>query len=417
MSHHDLILFFVQVCTMLGVALVCGQLMRKLHQPAVLGELIGGVLLGPTIFGMLAPVAYSNLFHGSEVATTGRDAVIRLGLLFFMFVAGLEVDMAHVIQRGLSVVATSILGIVVPFALGFGLVLAAPALFGTQAQGRAMLFAVFMGMAMSISAIPVIARILMDLDLMKTELGTVVMAAATIDDLVGWSLFAVILSRFAPGGLHTGGPLVTVGVVLGLFAVILTLGRWVGPRALHWLQSHLNWPSGFIGVTTMLVLLAASITEALGIHAVFGAFLVGVALAETSEAWAQAHDVVYQFAISLFAPLYFVSVGLKADFIANFDLPLVLVVLLIACLGKIVGAGLGARLGGMPPRQALAVGFGMNARGAMEMILASVALEYGLIDQRVFVALVVMALVTSMLSGPMMQRLLGAKPSPALAPA
>jgi Kef-type K+ transport system membrane component KefB len=417
MSHHDLILFFLQVCTMLGVALVCGQAMRKLHQPAVLGELIGGVLLGPTIFGAFAPKTYSGLFHASDVASTGREAVIRLGLLFFMFVAGLEVDMAHVRQRGLSVVLTSALGIVLPFGLGFGLVLTVPALFGSQAQGRTMLFALFMGMAMSISAIPVIARILMDLDLLKRELGTVVMAAATIDDLVGWSLFAVILSRFAPGGLHTGGPIVTLAVVVGLFAAILTVGRWAGPRALHWLQSHLAWPSGFIGVTTMLVLVAASLTEALGIHAVFGAFLVGVALAETSEAWTQAHDVVYQFAISLFAPLYFVSVGLKADFVANFDLPLVLTVLLIACLGKVVGAGLGARLGGLPTRHALAVGFGMNARGAMEMILASVALEYGLIDQRVFVALVVMALVTSMLSGPVMQRLLGARPSPVLAPA
>jgi Kef-type K+ transport system membrane component KefB len=416
-SHHDLVLFFLQVCTMLAVALVCGQVMRKLHQPAVLGELVGGILLGPTVLGALASHTYEGFFNGSATAATGRDAVIKLGMLFFMFVAGLEVDMAHVRQRGASVVLASLLGILLPFSLGFGAVYFAPDLFGPQAQGRSTIFALFMGMALSISAIPVIARILMDIGHMKSELGTVVMAAATINDLIGWSLFAMILSSFAPGGLNAGGPLVTFGVVLGLFAVILTAGRWFGPPSLHWLQSHLNWPSGFIGVTTMLVLLASSLTEALGIHAVFGAFLVGVALAETSEAWTQAHDVVYQFALSLFAPLYFVSVGLQADFVANFDLPLVVVVLLIACLGKLVGAGLGARLGGMSARQALAVGFGMNARGAMEMILASVALEYGLIDERVFVALVVMALVTSMLSGPVMQRLLGAKPSPALAPA
>lgn len=413
MSQQDLILFFLQVCVMLATALLCGEAMRRLHQPAVLGEIVGGILLGPTAFGAIAPRVFAGLFDASASAATGREAVIKLGMLFFMFVAGLEVNLAHVRRRGPSVVLASVLGILVPFALGFGLVLIAPELFGDQARGRLLLFALFMGMALSISAIPVIARILIDIDLMKTELGTVVMAAATVNDLVGWSLFAVILGSFAPGGLHAGSAGLTLVVVAGLFAVILTAGRWAGPRALRWLQSHLNWPSGFIGVTTILVLVAAALSEALGIHAVFGAFLVGVALAETSEAWSQAHDVVHQFAISLFAPLYFVSVGLQADFVAHFDVTLVLLVLLIACLGKILGAGLGARLGGMPGRQALAVGFGMNARGAMEMILASIALDYGLIDQRIFVALIVMALVTSLLSGPMMQRLLRSQPSPA----
>ena len=140
---------------------------------------------------------------------------------------------------------------------------------------------------------------------------------------------------------------------------------------------------------------------------VFGAYLVGIALGQSLESGEarDAHDITYQFALSFFAPLYFVSIGLKANFAANFDLPLVLLVLAVACVGKIGGAGLGARLGGMNLRESVAVGFGMNARGAMEIILASVALEAGLIDKRVFVALVIMAMVTSMLVGPVMKRL------------
>jgi Kef-type K+ transport system membrane component KefB len=169
----------------------------------------------------------------------------------------------------------------------------------------------------------------------------------------------------------------------------------------------LAWPSGFIGLITIIVLLAAALAEAIGIHAIFGAFFVGVALGRAfGEEDQHVREIIYQFAISFFAPLYFVSVGLRADFAAHFDLPLVLIVFAIACAGKIGGASLGAWLGGMPRREALAVGFGMNARGAMEMILASVALEYQVIDQRIFVALITMALTTSMLSGPVMQRLL-----------
>jgi Kef-type K+ transport system membrane component KefB len=183
----------------------------------------------------------------------------------------------------------------------------------------------------------------------------------------------------------------------------------VGQPLLRRLRATLVWPGGFIGLITIFLLIAAALAESIGLHAIFGAFLIGVALGQDKEANHQVHDIIYQFAISFFAPLYFVSIGLKANFATHFDAGLVFVVLLIACLGKIAGASLGAWWGGTLPRQALAIGFGMNARGAMEIILASVALEYGLINQKIFVALVVMALFTSMLSGPAMQWLMNKK--------
>jgi Kef-type K+ transport system membrane component KefB len=399
-------LFFLQIGGMLTVALVFGQVARRLHQPAVLGELIGGILLGPTVFGAFAPNTYAWLFPTAGTVSTGREAVINLGMLFFLFVAGLEVNLTHLQRRGWSVFLTSISGIVAPFGLGFGFVVLLPDLWGPQAKNNGLMFAVFMGTALSISALPVIARILMDLDLIKQELGVVVMAAATINDLIGWSLFAVILSNFTPAGRPDRNLLVTIGLVLGLSGLILGVGHWASQRPLRWLQSHLTWPGSFLVVMAILVLVAATAAEAIGIHAIFGAFLVGVALAQSSEEWNQTHEVIYQFAVSFFAPIYFVSIGLAANFAANFDLQLVLVILLVACVGKICGAAFGAWVGGMPLKAALAVGFGMNARGAMEMILASVALDYQLIDQRTFVALIVMALVTTILSGPMMQRLL-----------
>jgi Kef-type K+ transport system membrane component KefB len=389
-GHHDLVLFFLQISVILAVALVFGQVARRLHLSAVLGELIGGILLGPTVFAAIAPQLYVRLFPSAGATTVGRDAVIKLGLLLFLFVAGLEVNLAQVRQRGWGVVWTSLSGIVVPFGLGFGLVLLLPGLWTPQANSNVLVFALFMGTALSISALPVIVRVLMELDLTRRDLGMVVMAAATIDDLIGWLLFAVLLSTFRMGDQRPeGGLWITLGLILGFFAITLSVGRWIGPRARRWSQAHLRWPSGFIAMTAILVLVAGAIAETVGIHAVFGAFLVGVALAQ-----------------SFFVPIYFVSIGLQANFAANFDLLLVSLILVVACAGKIGGASFGAWIGRFPPREALAIGFGMNARGAMGMILASVALEYQLIDQRIFVALIIMALITSVLSGPIMQRLL-----------
>lgn len=388
---------------MLTVALVCGHFMRRLHQPAVLGELVGGLFLGPTIFGQLVPDIYIWLFPTTGTASLALDAVIKVGMLFFLFVAGLEVKLAHLQQRGMSVVYTSGFGVLVPFGLGVGAVLFLPELWGLQTTEQGLLLALFIGAALSISALPVIARILIDLNLIQKEIGVVVMTAATLNDLIGWSLFAVILSMIVPSSPDINLWAI-VGLVLGFSGLILILGRWLGPAILRWSRLYLVWPTGFIGLITVLMLGAAALAETIGIHAIFGAFLLGVGLGQVFEKEHQAHEVICQFAISFFAPLYFVSIGLTADFAAHFDWLLTLLILLIACLGKIGGASLGAWLGGMKIREALAVGFGMNARGAMEIILASVALEYNLIDQRIFVSLVIMALVTSMLSGPFVQR-------------
>jgi len=411
MPPRDVTSLFLQLAVMLAVALAGGQVARRFRLPVVVGELIGGIVLGPTVFGALAPASHAWLFPLDGMVWGIRDAVITLGMLFFLFVAGLEVNLASLRWHGRTIAWTSLLGIAAPFALGFGLVWLLPELWGPPAQQSVMTFALFMGTALSISALPVIARILMDLGLSNKPLGAVVMASATVNDVVGWSLFAAILSSVAPEGLPHRPLWMTLGLVVGFSAVVLSLRQWVRHRALQWLKTRLPWPSGFIAAMVVLVLMAAAAAEAIGLHAVFGAFLVGVALARNHEARNRPREVLYQFAMSFFAPLYFVSIGLKANFAASFDLPLVCLVFVIACVGKIGGVGFGAWLGGMPPREALAVGVGMNARGAMEVILATVALESGLIDQRVFVALIVMALVTSVLSGPMMQWLLGLAPA------
>jgi Kef-type K+ transport system membrane component KefB len=401
----DMVIFFLEIAVMLFISLLCGQLMSRLRLPTVFGELFGGIFLGPTVWGWLSPDTFHWLFPTSGAVFQGRDALIQICMLFFLFAAGLEMNLSLAKKRVTNIVWASLMGIVVPFVLGFSMVVLFPDLWIGHFEVETLLFATFMGTALSISALPVIVRILMDLDLMNTDMGMIITGAATINDLVGWSLFAFILSNLTPESIINIPPYMTFILVFLLFAFMLTIGRALAQKALKWLKSYMPWPGAFLGITTILILLAAACAEVIGIHAVFGAFLVGLAFSQNLGERDEAHEMVYQFVMYFFAPLYFVSIGLRANFVASFDLTLVLVVLLVACIGKVLGVTLGLRISKMPWRQSAVIGFGLNARGAMEMILATIARDAGIIDDRLFVALVIMALITCVLSGPIMSRL------------
>ena len=413
MDGPTLTLFLVQIGLVLAIPLCMAKLLERLALSPLVLELLCGVMLGPSVFGMLDPQLFAQVFPPMGRATQAREAVTELGLLLFVFMAGLELQPKRLRQLGLPIFWTSFLGILVPLVLGVGSVLLWPGFWRNKAQSNVPLLALFVGTILSISALPVIARILMDLNVMKTELGIIVMSAAMLDDLAGWGLFAVILSNFGGAG-HSGrnwwASLVTVILVFGL---ILNLSNNRIQRAVGWL----NLPKDTLQLKlTFLVLMTAAIfSEVVGTHATLGAFLAGVALGRIPEARKLAHESLYQTTSGIFATLYFVSIGLKANFVANFDLLLVAFVLMVACAGKISGVFMGATLGGKKPREALVVALGMNARGAVGIVLTTIAMEYGLIDQRIFVALVIMALATSVLSAVGIKYLLGrgqAQPDP-----
>ena len=190
---------------------------------------------------------------------------------------------------------------------------------------------------------------------------------------------------------------------------MLTAGRWLINRSLPWIQAHSSWPGGILGFSLSLALFCAAFTEWIGIHAIFGAFIAGIALGDSRHLRERTRATIEQFVSFIFAPLFFAGIGLKVNFVKEFDLLLVITVLIIATLGKVIGCGLAGRMSGMARREAWALGFGMNARGAMEIILGLLALKYGLINERLFVALVVMALATSLMSGPILQHVLRLK--------
>lgn len=387
---------------LIGAARLFGEIAQRFHQPAVLGELLAGVLLGPTVFGSLAPEWQAWLFPLTGNNAIVLDAIGSLAIVLFLLVAGLEVDLSIVWERGRTALKVGVLGTIIPFAVGLVAAWLMPQALGRQADADPWIFSLFLATAMAISSLPVIAKTLMDLNLYRTDLGMIVVSAAIFNDLIGWTVFALILGMINEHGA-TSGVATTVGLTLLYAAVMLTAGRWLVHRILPYLQAYAHWPAGVLGFIVVLGLLGAAFTEHIGIHAIFGAFLVGVALGESTHLQERTRVMLEEFVSIIFAPVFFASIGLRVNFLTQFDPALVSLVLLLACSGKVLGAYLGARWGGMPTRDRWAVAFAMNSRGAMEIILGLLALEAGVIRQPLFVALVVMALATSAMSGPLIR--------------
>jgi len=409
LTHSEITAMFLALGLLLASARLLGETARRFNLPSVLGEIMAGVLWGPTVFGALTPAWSAYLFPLQGGGALALDGLMALAITLFLLVAGLEVDLSSIWRQGKTAINVGVAGIVGPFAVGFAAAWFFPRMMGREVGADPLIFALFMATALSITALPVIAKTLMDLNLYRSDLGMLVVAAAVFNDLVGWIIFAIILGMLGTGAAHAMSIGQTIWLTLGFALGMLTVGRWLIHRILPWIHAHLSWPGGVLGFALSLALVSAAFTEWIGIHAIFGAFLAGVAIGDSKHLRERTRATIEQFVSFIFAPLFFASIGLKVNFLAHFDLQLVVTVLVIATLGKVLGCGLAGRLSGLARREAWALGFGMNARGAMEIILGLLALKYGLIGERLFVALVVMALVTSLMSGPLLQRVLHLK--------
>jgi len=393
--------FLITISLMLLTAKLLGEGFSRLKQPAIMGEITAGLILGPTVLGALFPEFFEWLFPTGHV-TIAIEGLVTLAVILLLLVSGLEVDLTVVFSRGKTAVYTGILGIIIPFSFGFAAAYIFAPFFTIHSSYPHLLFAVFLGTAMSISALPVIAKSLMDIGIFKSEIGFVIISAAMFDDIVGWLIFSLVLGKLGAGENPFGfGTTLLLTLLFAVTGVVFL--RKLFNRVIPFLQTKISYPGGMLNFIFITGLLGAAFTEYIGIHAVFGAFIMGIAIGNSANLKEEIRDNINQFVTNLFAPLFFVSIGLRVNFGANFNIPLILLILILAFAGKVIGCSLGARLGGLSKEDSLAVGFGMNSRGAMEMILSLLALEAGLINEEIFVALVIMAVVTSLTGAPMMK--------------
>jgi len=401
LSSAEVLHFLIIVTIVLILARILGELCRKYKQPAIIGEILAGIILGPTILQHYFPELFKNIFLAAPRAYGAFDGLANIGIILLMFVAGFEVDLKQIRRDGKHALSISLTGIIFPFIVGF---IAAwffyQRIFSTGATNQ-LITALFFGTALSITALSVITKVLMDLEILRTKIGNLVLTSAMIDDFLGWILFSIIMQMMNSG---KGGDSSFMSVIMVLlFAVfMITVVRWVINKLLS--VAHKNLKIGrVITLAICLCLICAIITEYLGVRAVFGAFLMGVAIGD-SEYFTERHKLIlHQFTVNIIAPLFFASIGLRLNFVANFNLEVVLIILAIACLAKLIGAGIGSRISGLNKNESIAVAFGMNARGSQEIVLGLLALQAKIIDEKVFEALVVMTVVTVLASGPVMK--------------
>jgi Kef-type K+ transport system membrane component KefB len=400
-AAHQLLVFLLQVGLLLLLAILLGRLAARFGLPAIVGELSAGVLLGPSLFGWLVPGVSGWLLPAQPDQAHLLDAVGQVAVVLLVGLTGIEMDLRMVRRRSATALRVSLCGLVIPLALGIGLGYPLVRLLGAGTADTHV-FALFLGVAMCVSAIPVIAKTLMDMNLIHRDVGQLTLAAGMVDDAFGWFMLSIV-SALAVGGLSTG----KVALALAYLVLVVILAVVVG-RPLVRLGLRLSEGSEerTVAAAAAMILLAAAGTQALGLEAIFGAFVCGI-LIGTSGRFARAGTASLRTVVLAFlAPVFFATAGLRIDLRA-LTKPAVLAaavaVLAVAIFGKFAGAYLGARWSRLSRWEALALGAGMNARGVIEVIVAMVGLRLGILDTNTYTIIVLVAVVTSVMAPPLLR--------------
>jgi Kef-type K+ transport system membrane component KefB len=403
---------FLQLLAIIAVSRLVSRLFVRMGQPAVVGEMAAGILLGPSLFGLLAPEAFAFVFPKDSMEVL--RILSQIGVCLFMFTVGMEVNVRHVRGKAQTAVAVSHASIVIPYLLG---VLLAYFLFSSlAAAGTSFVsFALFIGISMSITAFPVLARILQDRGLSQTELGSTAITCAAVDDVTAWSILAFVVAVATSnsiGGAALNLVLVLAFVALMVFGVRHGLPRWIGAQRL----AEREPSRATMAAVACLVMASALSTELLGIHSLFGAFLAGMIMPEAHDFRRKIGMRLESFSSVLLLPLFFTFTGLRTQIGLVGDLSgwlLCLLIIVVATVGKLGASAVAARLSGMGWRLSLQLGALMNTRGLMELIALNIGYDLGILSARIFTMLVIMALVTTMLTGPLLT-LFAPRPAPAI---
>ncbi|HSZ58039.1 MAG TPA: cation:proton antiporter [Tepidisphaeraceae bacterium] len=402
MSEHLLLLLFVQICVIVALSRVIGFLFLRIGQPKVVGEMLAGIMLGPSLLGWLAPHFAAALFPAAGIGYL--SFLSQLGVICYLFLVGLELNPKLLRDRGHAAVMISHMSIVAPFLLGAALALYLfPRLFQQTPAMSFRAVALFMGAAMSITAFPVLARILTEKNLHKTNIGAIAITCAAIDDVTAWCMlaFVVALARFQ--GIHSALMTAVLAVlyVLAMFFIVRPFARRL--ESLRERQGRLS--QGVMAIILLLALASACVTEWIGIHALFGAFLMGAMMPKGTQFVREISEKIEDYTVILLLPIFFAYSGLRTQ-IGLLNTPGLWLdaglITLVACLGKFGGSSVGARVCGLSWRDAGAIGALMNTRGLMELVILNIGKDLGVISEAVFAMMILMALITTSLTQPVL---------------
>ncbi|MES0032046.1 cation:proton antiporter [Mesorhizobium sp. M0040] len=404
--------FVAEIVLLLLVGRGLGEVLQRYGQPAIMGQLIGGILLGPSLFGWLWPSAQHLIFPSDPAQKGMIDAVSQLGILMLLLLTGMETDLRLVRRVGAACFSISATGIVVPFICGFALAQFLPDALLADATQRTVA-GLFLGTALSISSVKIVAMVVREMNFMRRNLGQVIISSAIIEDTIGWLIIAVTFGIATNGRLQFA-PLVTTIAAVALFMVFsFTIGRRLVFTLIRWTNDQFR--SEFAVITMILIIMGvmALITNMIGVHTVLGAFVAGILVGESPILSSHIEGQLRGVITALFMPIFFGMAGLSADLTVLADPTLAMLtgaLVVIASIGKFGGAFIGARLAAMSFKEAIAVGSAMNARGSTEVIVASIGLSMNILSHNLFTMIVTMAVITTLAMPPMLRWALGRLP-------
>jgi Kef-type K+ transport system membrane component KefB len=393
-------MLLLQLVVIIICARIFGSLFRYIGQPRVMGEIIAGIVLGPSVLGLLSPQAMNFLFPAGSLEPL--RLLSQIGVALFMFVVGMELELAHLRKQAHTAIMVSHASIIVPFFLGAALALV---VYGSLAPAEISFtsFALFTGIAMSITAFPVLARILEDRGLLQTPLGTIALTCAAVDDVTAWCVLALVIAVAQSSG--QAAALLTVALTLTFIGVMVLLIRPLLARRLATSANQAQQQPALVAGTLAFVLACALLTEAIGIHALFGAFLAGVVMPSTTGVRTLLKERLGSFSAAALLPLFFAFTGLRMQIGLLNDWQSWLMcagIILVAIIGKLGAGMLMARWTGMTWVDAFALGALMNTRGLVELVVLNIGYDLGILSARAFAMLVLMALVTTFMTGPLL---------------
>ena len=396
------VIFIGQILALMIVGRLLGEAMQRLGQPAVMGQLIGGLLLGPSLFGLLLPDLQHALFPKSPEQKAMIDAISQFGILLLLLMTGMETDLKLVRQTGRAAVFASLMGIIIPFACGVALGEMLPDSLLPD-PGKRLITALFLGTALSIASVKIVAIVVREMNFMRRVVGQVILASAIIDDSIGWIIVSIIFSLALHGAVDAWSLAQSVIGTLLFLAVSLTVGRRIVFFIIRWVND--TFLSDFAVVTAILVIMGgmAMLTHLIGVHTVLGAFVAGVLIGESPILTRHIDEQLRGLITAFFAPVFFGIAGLSSDLTIFADPTIALFtvgLILVASFGKFGGAFVGAELGGLTRREGFALACGMNARGSTEVIIATIGLSMGALNQNLFTMIVTMAVITTMAMPP-----------------
>jgi Kef-type K+ transport system membrane component KefB/nucleotide-binding universal stress UspA family protein len=401
LTEVEIIRFLFQIGLLLAVSRVLADLMKRIGQAAVIGELLAGVLLGPSLLGRLAPALYALIFPESLVAMHLLEGIAWVGAVTLLLFIGLETDLGLLRGKGRAVTLVSGFGIAIPLVSGVILGLLIPAE-NLVAPEHRVIFALFLGVAISISAVPVIAKILLDLGLMRRDLGMLILAAGILDDSIGWLLLSIVAGLAERGVIDV----ISVSKLAAETAAFLGFCYFIGTplvrRFLRWVDDRTYVEHAKLSAILVIAMLCAVIAQAIGLHAVFGAFIAGLMMTQSARVKPADISEIEGIATGFLAPIFFAYSGLRADLAALRTPGVAILILAVGCATKLFGCGAGGKLGGLKWREALAVAIGMNARGGMGIIVALVGLTLGVLTPSMYTVLLLFAMVTSLMTPPLL---------------